>query len=90
MKLKVLKSKTGTFYTFWCEGCEQTHSFEVRFDGGSVFHATWEFNGDMEKPTFSPSLKYPRCHLFVRDGIIDYCNDCYHQYAGSEIPLKDF
>lgn len=86
-KLKVRKTKTGKIYLFWCPGCEQTHSFNVREDGGEP---TWEFNGDMENPSFSPSLNYGRCHLFVQDGVIKYCNDCYHRYRNRNVPLEEF
>jgi len=59
----------------------------------------WSFNGDVEKPTFSPSLLvYDRssgerktgCHLFVRDGMIEYCGDCPHEFAGKTIPMEDW
>lgn len=34
-------------YAHWCPGCEETH---VIFDN-------WHFNGDLDRPTFSPSVK---------------------------------
>jgi hypothetical protein len=86
-KLKIRKTKTGKIYVFWCEGCQQTHSYDVREDGGEP---TWEFNGDMEKPSFNPSLQYGRCHLFLKDGIIEYCRDCYHHLSGQKVPLVEF
>ena len=89
-KLKVYKTKTGKVYVFWCKGCEATHSFDVREDGGQP---TWEFNGDMENPSFTPSLHYnyrPFCHLNMKNGIIEYCKDCYHKYSGQNVPLEPF
>ena len=82
-----LNDQSGNFHSwaFWCEGCQMTHSFDSR----------WTFNGDKEKPTFSPSLlvKYGAkvkhvCHSFVRDGNIQYLNDCTHKLAGKTIPIK--
>jgi hypothetical protein len=35
-------------YVHWCPGCSQMHSL-----GDS-----WAFNGDLEKPTFTPSFKH--------------------------------
>ena len=29
------------------------------------------------------------CHSFVRDGRIQFLNDCTHQYAGQTLPLPD-
>lgn len=86
-KLKIRNSAETTMYVFWCNGCEQTHSFDVRKDGRQP---TWTFNGDMEKPTFNPSLNYGRCHLFVEDGMIKYCKDSYHHYSGRTVPLEEF
>lgn len=31
---------------FWCPGCKEYHQ---------ISSTKWEFNGDLEKPTFSPS-----------------------------------
>ena len=30
-----------------------------------------------------------RCHLFVTNGVIDYCGDCTHSLAGQKVPMKD-
>lgn len=72
-----------TRWGFWCPACGCMHSFET--DPGA--NPTWQFTGDINRPTFSPSLliyvltpdKVPArktiCHLFVRDGRIEYCAD---------------
>lgn len=63
-------------------------------DSGECCH--WDFNGDMERPTFSPSmLLYPnnlhgRDHFFVRDGKIQYLSDCDHALAGQTVDMVDF
>lgn len=47
----------------------------------------------MEKPTFLPSLRYlsgTRCHLYVTNGEIYYCNDCPHEFRGKTVPMVDF
>ena len=59
----------------------------------------WTFNGDMDKPTFSPSLlvtwgppENPRkniCHSFVTDGKIQFLTDCTHSLAGQTVDLPD-
>lgn len=55
----------------------------------------WTFNGDMDRPTFSPSmLLYPnaihgREHFFVRDGKIEYLQDCDHPMAGMTVDMVD-
>lgn len=45
---KLRKTETGLIY--WCQGCEEIHS--VRTDGSGA----WGFDGNLEAPTFSPSV----------------------------------
>jgi hypothetical protein len=56
--------------------------------------AVWSFNGDMVSPTFAPSLlldqSYPRCHLFITGGMIQFLGDCTHELAGKTVPMEAF
>ena len=75
-------------YGFYCPGCECHHNFMVK---GKII---WGFNQDLEKPTFSPSLLIrasdpkQRCHLFVKEGKIQFLGDCFHEYAGKTIDME--
>lgn len=76
-----------------CPGCGDPHAFDER----------WQFDGNYERPTFSPSfltwldghpeatrepyISGMRCHSFVRDGQIEYQSDCTHALAGKTVPL---
>jgi hypothetical protein len=42
-------------YTYWCQGCDDLH--RVVTEGGGA----WGFNGNVEQPTFTPSVvvNYP-------------------------------
>lgn len=81
-----------TYYIFWCLGCECGHVYST---GKPTL---WQFNGNIDNPTFTPSLlntcdygdgvKY-RCHLFVTDGKINYCGDCTHPLAGQIVDMAD-
>ena len=70
---------------FECPACEFTHSFDPW---------RWSWNGDMARPTFSPSLLVQsykgRCHLFVRDGFIEFCVDSTHGLAGQRVAMLPF
>jgi hypothetical protein len=58
----------------------------------------WNWNGDIEKPTLSPSILQTAgpdghkdiCHCFVRDGVIEFCGDCTHSLTGKSMPLPDW
>ena len=55
-------------------------------------HPGWYWNGDKEKPTFSPSLLTKsyrgqqdiRNHVFIRNGVIEFLSDCSHELAGKK------
>lgn len=47
-----LRSAEGGYLFFWCPGCRESHMIRVASDGGSG----WGYNGDPERPTFTPSV----------------------------------
>lgn len=76
---------------FHCPGCGYGHSFRIRSTQGKP---VWEWNGSLDKPTFSPSLLVngfdpaSRCHSFVRDGKIEFLGDCFHALKGQTVALE--
>ncbi len=88
--MEVVKQDSHGSVWFFCEGCGNRHKIETRGD------KVWGWNGDLVKPTFTPSVLATwnepsgdkRCHSFVKDGQIQYLNDCTHELAGKTIPLK--
>lgn len=76
---------------WWCPGCDQAHVWRI---GSSNGLANWDWNGDLEKPTVSPSIlthvsKENKCHVFIADGIIDFLSDCYHKLAGQKVAMVE-
>ena len=77
-------------YVFHCPGCEHGHIF---------YTPRWAFNGALDRPTFTPSLlntcdlhpdpKQRRCHLFLTNGVLHFCNDCSHDFAGKTFELPE-
>lgn len=61
--------------------------------------ACWSFNGDMDKPTFNPSVlntsnwgperRELRCHSYVTAGRIQFLPDCTHPLAGQTVDLPE-
>lgn len=41
----------GRWVLFWCPGCDEDHQVVVEAPNG------WGFNADLERPTFTPSVK---------------------------------
>ena len=82
-------SPDGQAYFFYCPGCRELHLFNV----GRETRPVWAFSGDMERPTFSPSLLYPtktpRCHLYLTNGRLQFLNDCGHELSGQTVDLPD-
>lgn len=92
----------GIEYAFYCPGCKELHTYITKMGSKTAEYrkanglnlVEWQFNGNTEKPSFSPSLLYHktdnrgRCHLFLTDGVISYCSDCDHNLAGKSVPLE--
>src|SRR5438105_2357381 len=53
-----LRSVQGQLFAFWCPGCDGAH--------GVPAGRGWTWNGDIEKPTVSPSLKISSGHYVDR------------------------
>lgn len=88
-------------YHHWCPACQATHGIAVerplRNQAGREIR--WGFDGNMEAPTFTPSVlvfwtpkdrNNGRCHYFIRNGMIEFCADSTHELAGQTVPLPDY
>ena len=82
--VKVKKADTGQFI-FQCPGCGFAHWFGP---------PRWTWNGDYDKPTVNPSIVTvgvePKCHSFIRDGKIQFLNDCTHALKGQTVEIPDW
>jgi hypothetical protein len=56
MRLEIKDYGTEKRAEWWCDGCNTRHAF--RFEGPAGCGPVWKFNGNVEQPTFSPSLLY--------------------------------
>jgi len=95
-----LRSVEGGGLMFWCPGCDCGHM--VRHGDGAG--PRWGWNGDAERPTFTPSVLVSYdgadagmdgappavCHWFVTDGRIQFLADCTHALAGQTVDLGDW
>ena len=93
MKVSPYTGKDGRIigYSFHCPGCKHGHAFTTGIGQPLI----WEFNNDVNNPTFSPSLlnwkdnEDKRCHLFVLNGKIQFLKDCFHELAGKTVVMED-
>ena len=93
----ILRTAEGNRLLFWCPGCNGAHMINVS-------PGRWGFNGNFERPTFTPSIlvRYDGpdagvddappavCHSFVTDGQIQFLGDCTHALAGQTVALACF
>lgn len=81
-------------YSHWCAGCRCVHTFHVVGPG-----PVWTFNGNMERPTFTPSMRsflpahdgkpeQTLCHYFLTDGEINYLTDSSDHELRGKHPLQ--
>ena len=47
-----LRRIAGGGFSYWCQGCEEMHAV----------NSGWKFDGNLEAPTFSPSVKVTSGH----------------------------
>lgn len=98
MILKRYQADDSAGWQFRCPGCKHAHLLITEGEG-----TKWKFSGDTEMPTFSPSLitrfspTDPEevsdelfCHLFIRDGKIEYLSDCTHSLAGRTVEMVEW
>jgi len=85
-KVARLDREDGKFrgWIVWCPACDGIHVYDER----------WDFNGDIEKPTFHPghvatsTVSKDLCHSVLEDGELKYFEDCSHQLAGKSVQLE--
>lgn len=80
-------------WAFYCPGCKYMHHYNtVRLTAEGP---CWQFDGNIESPTFTPSLLVgpntpkSRCHLYVKAGRIEYLSDCWHDLRGQTVDMID-
>jgi hypothetical protein len=84
MKFRKLETQGDTkgYRAFWCTACGCGHYIDDR----------WQL--DEETLTVSPSVVSrvgdEVCHLFIKNGNIEYLPDYTHPLAGQNVPLEDF
>ncbi len=88
MKLIRITNVDGDF-THWCPGCEGLHLINTKRKNQN--DAQWNFNGDFERPTFTPSVNIEdgACHYNITDGIIIFHDARNHVLGGKSVPLTE-
>lgn len=90
----------GGSVRFFCPGCADQHIIQIGEGPGP----RWSYNGDVEAPTFSPSVNVeyngadagidgapPRvCHSIITDGNIQFQGDCTHELVGQTVDLPEW
>lgn len=85
-----------THVRYTCPGCKHEHSVPAK---------RWNWNGDVNKPTLSPSVRHyyvmpesasknpgkevTTCHYHITDGKIAFCGDCQHELKGQTVELPN-
>lgn len=97
--LRKVITTDGLHLIYYCQGCEDTHQVRVRTPENQ--RPSWEWDGNMDAPTFSPSVLVTydgadsdgeeglpsRCHTFIKAGMVQFLTDCTHALAGQTLPL---
>lgn len=81
---KVLRDTADNGLMFWCPGCKCPH----RIQHGAGSGPRWGWNGDLEKPTFTPSVLVREGHYAsaAKPGGSCWCTYNAEQIAKGEEP----
>ena len=97
MKLKPYKldGEIAGYY-HWCPACNEAHGISIK----AGQRPRWMFNGNLDKPTFTPSVRCftteengtqrTICHYFITNGEIVFCGDNPHALNGKTVALPDY
>ena len=83
--MKLYQSKDSKLLLFECPACGFGHHVDP---------TRWEFNGNLEKPTCSPSFlvkgdEAHRCHFFMKDGYLQFLDDCTHHLKNQTVEMTE-
>ena len=87
------KVNLGRACWVWCPGCNEAHRINVIGEDGTRDTVIWEWDGNLERPTFNPSIlvhqgtKQPRCHSYIKAGQWQFLSDCTHKLAGQTVDM---
>jgi hypothetical protein len=62
---RLLRKSENNGLSFWCPGCNDLH--QINYGEGSG--PRWQWNGDVYKPTFTPSVLVTTGHYCKRPGM---------------------
>jgi len=89
--LNKLRKSGKDGWVFWCPGCDSVHRVD---DTWSVDPTAVTINpsvlvngADLGKPTEPMQPWNMRCHSFVKDGKIQFLDDCDHKLKGQTVEL---
>lgn len=100
---KLIRRTDDGRYSFWCPGCKEAHIFNDKWtltnlvkDRPTVSPSLltrwtylppepWTFENNKVK-----GAKDMVCHLFIRDGNLQFLSDSTHELAGKTVPMIKF
>ncbi len=84
-KLMTIGREGSRDLVFYCPGCKETHAIPVGDQHGG---AQWSYNGDAERPTFTPSILIKSGHFASHWKEGDSCWCTWFKEEGEEPGFK--
>lgn len=83
----------------WCPGCEELHQLpdQWSFDGNvdkptfspSFLHTMVRFDSYTPDGIGVGERRQVVCHYILKNGVLEYQNDCFHKLSGQHVPLPN-
>lgn len=79
-------------YLMYCPGCMEVH--ELAIDSRQSFDKRLGFNGDVNKPTFDPTVRVfttrGMCSFDLCGGLLTFTISSFHDLAGKTVELPTY
>lgn len=97
-KLHERRFPSDSWFTFYCPGCKHGHHYEVprwsfngNYDKPTFAPSLRMFTPQSKDPVDGTAIQEKTiCHLHLRDGRIEFCNDCDHDLKGQTVDMVPF
>lgn len=94
MKICESTDNGRTMHSYRCPACGRAHIIPVTTDPSEAGQY-WLWNGDKERPTYTPSIvirdwRSGTCHAWIRDGHAEFLSDCTHALMGQTVEIPEW
>ena len=83
------------YYYYWCPGCNEHHCFDdgwkiENWNPLTVHPSILVYFPERKSPDGKVTPRVTLCHVFIKQGRIQFLPDCQHELKGQTVPMEPF